>query len=54
MLYYQFFATMLFPMGFRGFLWLVGCRTVAREERRFRFWSSRPIVRELEGYSRLL
>lgn len=41
---YQFFAMMLLPMGFSGFLVLVGCRTVARDERRFRFWSSRPIV----------
>lgn len=45
---YQFLATMLFPMGFKGFLWLVGCFTFGREERLFRFWSSRPIVKYFE------
>ncbi len=32
------------PSGFRAFLRRLGMVTLARDERRLRFWSSRPIV----------
>lgn len=44
---YQFCAIVLLPMGFRGFLYLLDCRIVDRDERFFRFWRSRPMVEEV-------
>ena len=40
----QCFAIMSLPRGFSAFLRRLGMVTLARDERRLRFWSSRPIV----------
>lgn len=41
---YQFFATRLLPRGLSGFLGLLDCLMVAREDRLLRFWRSRPMI----------
>lgn len=46
---YQAFAIMSLPSGFSAFLRRFGMVTLARDERRLRFCSSRPIVCDVDG-----